>query len=116
MSKPPTNQIIESLRERDALVGWRFDAYNEDTATWIRTRIFDKYRTETAIREQHSPIRNLTPLVPLDAVLALQTDEGHTTAGETMLEFPRDEHTVRWTQLRGTSKSTRKWVHGDDNE
>lgn len=115
---PPTSQMIEYFRERDALVGWRFDAYNADTTTWIQTTIYDGDQTEATIRERHSPIRNLTPLVPLAAVLALLTDEGHASAVSTLLAPLAHEgkSTTRQTHSAATVEPAAADLPGDDHE
>jgi hypothetical protein len=117
-TEPPISQVIERFRERDALVGWRFEAYNDPTATWIQTTILDGHRTEADIHEQHSPLRQLTPLVSVDAVIALLNDEGHTAAVSTLLDpLPHDgESTTRHTQLRATVEPAAPDTTGDDHE
>jgi hypothetical protein len=115
LTEPPTSQLIEGLRERDALLGWQFESYSDLTDAWTTVTILEDL-TEADLREQHGQIRQLTPLVPLDTVMTLCNDDSHTAADmTTLLDTPprESDHTAHSTQARGPSKSTRTWGQGD---
>lgn len=118
-TEPPTSHVIKRLRERDALIGWRFESYSDITGTWTTVTTLDGQLTEAELREQHGRIRQLTPLVPLDTVRSLRTNDDHATAVSTpqLATLPCEgDHARRWTQARGRSQSTRTWMQEEANE
>jgi hypothetical protein len=110
--------MVERLRERVDIIGWRYESYSEQVDTWTTEITLDSDRTAAELRNQNGHIRNLTPLVQFDDVATtlddvVQTDGSNTTASN---RLNTDEEIAHRKRALASVRSGHANHMGDDNE
>jgi hypothetical protein len=102
-------RIVERLRERVDIVGWRYESHDEQTGTWTTETILDKDMTSRELRSQNDHIRDLTPLVQFSDVAAILSNRGRPDDSNRVgsLRVNSDEEIARRKRALAATRSRR---------